>query len=123
MNYVGVNQFAMKPEETLAQYEHIQEECLKEAGGVYVGAGLRKYKEPVPIYEVKKQVERPPSAEKEEAVPVKKGSVAKKGGKKEAAKEEPVPVEEEREIVGYMERAALYKGNAVQYGLGLLRVV
>ena len=31
-------------------------------GGVYLGAGLRKYKEPIPIYEVKK-VEPPPVSE------------------------------------------------------------
>lgn len=94
-------------------------------GGVYLGAGLRKYKEPIPIYEVKK-VEPPVSEEppKEEPPAGKKGAAAgKKGAPKGKEVKEEQPVEEEREIVGYSERATLYKGNAVQYGVGLLRVV
>ena len=54
VNYFGLNQFAMKTEETIQQYECILKDCIKGDGGVYLGAGLKKYRDPIPIYSAKK---------------------------------------------------------------------
>lgn len=43
VNYIGLNQWSTTPEENLEVYNRITDECLKE--GVYLGAGLRKYRE------------------------------------------------------------------------------